>query len=128
VARDTAIIDDGLARAQPAKFRSHRSKVRGCIVRSFPGEIGGTVKVDRYTKTVLTIIAIALVWLCLRDVLPVPLHARAGEQAVTITGIDAMNPLAVKIVAIERQQWAKKIDAFRSVQEFGPWDSIRVIQ
>lgn len=86
------------------------------------------MNVDRYTKTVLTVIAIALVWLCVRDVLPIPLHARPEQQAVTITGIDTMNPLAVKIVAIERQQWTKKIDAFRSVQEFGPWDMLRVSQ
>lgn len=84
------------------------------------------MRIDVYTKFVLTVIGIALVWLCVRDVLPTPVQARGEQEAVTITGIDTMSPLPVKIVAIERQQWTKKVDAFHNVQEYGPWETIRV--
>jgi hypothetical protein len=41
---------------------------------------------DRYTKTVLTVIAACLLWICLRDVAPVPAYAQTdrGREVVKV--------------------------------------------
>jgi len=47
------------------------------------------MRVDLYTKTVLTVIAVCLVWLCARDLF-FPARVHAGAQTTTdvvITGI-----------------------------------------
>ncbi len=38
---------------------------------------------DRYTKTMLTIIALCLVWICVRDTAP-PAYAQGGTMDVNI--------------------------------------------
>ena len=81
---------------------------------------------DRYTKLCLTVIAAALVWLCIRDAAPVA-YATAGQEAVAISGVDSQRPLAVKIVAIERGTWQEKTNAFDTVQRSQPWQAIGVI-
>ena len=81
---------------------------------------------DRYTKLCLTVIAVALVWLCVRDTAPV-VHAGAGQENVRILGIDSQHPLEVKIVAIERGQWTEKPGPFDTVQRSQPWQDIGVI-
>ena len=52
---------------------------------------------DRYTKTVLTIIAFALVWLCATDAARVA-YAQGGNYAFSTT-----NPLQVEIVVTNRK-------------------------
>lgn len=59
------------------------------------------MKPDLYTKAVLTVIAGALVWLCVRD-LPLvrPASAAAGQPVVLVgvegVGISRFDPLPVK--------------------------------
>ena len=83
------------------------------------------MKTDRYTKFCLTVIASALVWMCIRDAAPV-VHARGDQQQVSISGVDSRSPLAVKIVAIERGKWTEQPNAFDTVQRSQPWDTIAV--
>jgi hypothetical protein len=80
---------------------------------------------DRYTKIVLTIIAAALVWLCIRHIVPVA-QASESEQVVSLAGIDQRHPLPVKIVSIEYVTWTEKAGPFDTVQAHLPWDSINV--
>lgn len=50
------------------------------------------MKIDIYTKTVLTIIALCLVWLCMRDsFISQPVQA-AAAQDVKIVGIEIPDP------------------------------------
>jgi hypothetical protein len=56
---------------------------------------------DRYTRAVLTVIAAALVWLCVRDLPFVrPAQAAAGQPVVLVgvegVGIGRFDPLPVK--------------------------------
>jgi hypothetical protein len=82
---------------------------------------------DRYTRIVLTIIAAALVWLCVRDVLPVRVQARAGLQHVTLSDVTDRTPLSVKIVGISRTQWTEKTGVFNdAVTRSLPWEAIPV--
>jgi hypothetical protein len=82
---------------------------------------------DRYTKVVLTIIAAALVWLCVRDVLPARVQARAEHDATAqLPGIDARNPLPVRIVSISRTEWDVKVDAFTTRQDGLQWQPLPV--
>ena len=55
---------------------------------------------DRYTKTILTVIALSLVWLSIRDlVLPTPVSASQYQSSapVNVTGFtpDALSQLAI---------------------------------
>ena len=84
------------------------------------------MKPDRYTKTVLTIIAGALVWLCVRDVVrPVPVYAGAGQFSQSF---DARSPLPVKIVGIERTRWTDRTVPFEhdAVPRALGWETIMV--
>jgi len=80
---------------------------------------------DRYTKTVLTVIAVALVWLCVRDVMPIA-HANGAEQTQVSIAASSRDPLPVKIVAIERTVWTEKKGAFDTVTRALPWETIYV--
>jgi len=65
------------------------------------------VRIDRYTRMMLTIIAVCLMWLCLRSTAP----AVAAAQAA---GDDLRAPIQrVQIVSIERPQdgqlWARPL-------------------
>lgn len=60
-------------------------------------------RVDVYTKFILTVIAICLVWICLRDVNLTPRAYAAGADDI----------VDVRIRAIERSSW-------------GEWDSLRL--
>lgn len=56
--------------------------------------------VDRYTKTVLTVIALALLWLCFRAV-PEPATAKEEVQRVEIVAISQLaQPVKVNIEEI----------------------------
>jgi len=68
-------------------------------------EGGGIMKtkVDVYTKFILTVIAICLVWICIRDMDMIP----KGYAA------DADDIVDVRIRAIERSSWEE-------------WDSLRI--
>ena len=69
---------------------------------------------DRYTKAVLTIIAAAPVWLCIRDVIPT-VHAGTrtpDQQQVRLVDITNQHPLCVKIVGIEQAVWFHKTQPF----------------
>lgn len=60
-------------------------------------------KVDAYTKFILTIIAVCLVWICLRDVNMIPkAYASVADEIVD-----------VRIRAIERSSWEE-------------WDSLHI--
>ena len=43
---------------------------------------------DRYLRIVLTVIAVELAWIGLKDVLPTPAAAQAGAARVVIAGVD----------------------------------------
>jgi hypothetical protein len=64
-----------------------------------------TMKIDTYTKTVLTIIAICLVWICVRDV-PRPAQANA-PQPVIVTGYASGAEASVVIKGIELEPPAR---------------------
>jgi hypothetical protein len=58
-----------------------------------------TMKIDAYTKTVLTIIAICLVWICVKDVTR---SAQANApQPVIVTGVASGAETSVVIKRIE---------------------------
>jgi hypothetical protein len=80
---------------------------------------------DRYTKTVLTVIAVTLVWLCVRDFMPIA-HASGAEQNQVSIAASDRDPLPVKIVAIERTVWSEKKGAFETVSRALPWETINV--
>jgi hypothetical protein len=88
------------------------------------------MKPDRYTKAVLTIIAGALVWICVRDLIP-PVHAGGkapGQEMVTLARINDREPIPVKIVAIERVQWSEKTAPFGEIVHRSlPWQRIEVV-
>jgi hypothetical protein len=86
-----------------------------------------TVTTDRYTKLMLTIIAGALIWLCVRDVVSVRVQARADQQTVSLSGIDERHPLEVKIVSIGRTRWTVKSGPFDTVEHALPWEPIEAI-
>jgi hypothetical protein len=48
---------------------------------------GGFMRVDNYTRAVLTVIALCLIYLCARETAP-PALAQAGATRVVITGVD----------------------------------------
>jgi hypothetical protein len=87
------------------------------------------MKIDTYTKLVLTVIAAALVWLCVRDLPPIT-HAQAGpqEQPVTLIGasIDPRAPLPVMIVGVKRHSWTMNMDLGRPYQDSLPWEPLAV--
>jgi hypothetical protein len=85
------------------------------------------MKPDWYTKVVLTVIAGALVWLCIRDTAPT-VHARAiSQEVVRIAGVDDdRNPIAVKIVGIERAHWVANPGQFNPVERSMAWEAIPV--
>jgi hypothetical protein len=85
------------------------------------------MKTDRYTKIVLTIIAGALVWICLRDAMPA-VHASARQEPVALAGVTRTNPLPVIIVGIERTRWTEKEGAFRTIPRALPWEAIEVVK
>lgn len=58
------------------------------------------IKTDLYTKSVLTIIAVSLLWLAIQNtVFPRPVAAQigAGVQKVVIAGIEAGLPVALPV-------------------------------
>lgn len=81
---------------------------------------------DRYTRVVLTIIAVALVWLCARDMLPVTVHAGAEQNAASLNQIDDRHPLSVKIVGVGRTQWIEATGPFDKVTRGLPWEPLPV--
>jgi hypothetical protein len=59
------------------------------------------MKIDYYTKAILTIIAFCLVWICMRD-FATPVSAQRGAiQRVIIAGIENQTTLPVAIAKIE---------------------------
>lgn len=87
------------------------------------------MRVDLYTKTVLTVIAGALVWLCFLQMTPA-VHAQnpVAAQRVVITGFesDSAYGLPVTLVSVAQgrrvteDQWGRKVVLTAS------WDHIRV--
>ena len=79
-------------------------------------------KDDKYFKIILTIIAICLVWICIRDIqlTPKKLYASedgAGQQGVLITGLapqalSLVEPIGVKVsnepLQVYVTNWQKK--------------------
>jgi len=56
--------------------------------------------VDRYTKIILTVIAVCLVWICVRDIAIVgPAQASSGVQEVNIVGV-AGHPFGLRDVSM----------------------------
>src|SRR5262249_9126578 len=49
------------------------------------------MKADLYTKTVLTVITLCLLWMCARDFVH-PVAAQSGAQRVVIAGIEVVHP------------------------------------
>ena len=44
---------------------------------------------DRYTRVVLTVIALCLIWICLRETAP-PAFAQSGPADVRIVGVSSL--------------------------------------
>ena len=58
------------------------------------------MKTDLYTKSVLTVIAVSLLWLAIQNSVfsrPVAAQAGAGVQKVVIAGIEAGLPVALPV-------------------------------
>ena len=55
------------------------------------------MKSVRYLKVVLTVIAACLVWICLRDVVPVGPGSASGDETmdVRIVGVSVRGPLSL---------------------------------
>jgi hypothetical protein len=87
------------------------------------------MQIDTYTKLVLTVIAAALVWLCVRDLLPMA-HAQARLQGQPVTLVDASinarTPLPVMIVGVKRHSWTMNADLGRPYQDSLPWEPLAV--
>ena len=55
---------------------------------------------DRYLRIVLTVIAIELAWMGMKDVIPTAVEAQAGATRVVITGVDLPNRTQFLPVAV----------------------------
>lgn len=71
------------------------------------------MKIDLYTKVVLTIIALCLVWVCVKDVSVTQTASAQGTQPVSIVGITGGLIIPVGISGIEQYPSA-------------PWDPLPV--
>jgi hypothetical protein len=82
------------------------------------------MKIDAYTKGVLTVIAACLVWMCVNGATPAT-HAQAKPQDPTpVVLVDPSGvPLTRLPVAILNPELPV---AVRSIQRGGVWDPIRV--
>ena len=82
------------------------------------------MKIDAYTKGVLTVIAACLVWMCVNGATPAT-HAQAKPQDPTpVVLVDPRGvPLTRLPVAILNPELAV---AVRSIQRGGVWDPIQV--
>jgi len=78
------------------------------------------MKVDLYTKSVLTVIAACLVYLCFGKAAPTPAMAQAADQkpAAQLVKIDGIVP--VRIAAVERMQNPQ-------TGQWSEWQTINVI-
>src|SRR4029450_6640919 len=80
---------------EPAPFRirrdahgQERSRGRSRASRAIPGT-GGAMKIDAYTKAVLTVIAACLVWMCVNGATPTT-HAQAKPpEPMPVVLVDA---------------------------------------
>jgi len=75
---------------------------------------------------VLTIIAVALVWLCVRDVLPVAVQARAEQTSAGLNQFDDRHSLPVKIVSVGRTEWIEATGPFDKATRGLAWDPLPV--
>jgi hypothetical protein len=85
------------------------------------------MKIDAYTKAVLTVIAACLVWMCVNGATPTT-HAQAKPQDPTqptpVVLVDASGaPVRTMPVTIVNPELAV---AVRSIQRGGVWDPIQV--
>ena len=78
--------------------RCNRKKSGAILLR--PAHTKGTVMVDRYTKIALTVIAVCLVWLAVKDTASAPTVSAQGIQLVAIVDY-AARPMPVNIVEID---------------------------
>jgi hypothetical protein len=84
---------------------------------------------DRYTRVVLTVIAAALVWICVRDAIPTVHASNPSQLEAPFAQYDERNPLRVTIVGIERGEWVVRTGPFPQDQKTvsQPWQPIEVI-
>ena len=82
------------------------------------------MKIDAYTKAVLTVIAACLVWMCVNGATPTT-HAQVKSPDPTpVVLVDASGaPVRTLPVTIANRELAV---AVRSIQRGGPWDPIQV--
>jgi hypothetical protein len=82
------------------------------------------MKIDAYTKAVLTVIAACLVWMCVNSATPTT-HAQAKPPEPTpVVLVDASGaPVRTVPVTIANPELAV---AVRSIQRGGAWDPIQV--
>ena len=73
------------------------------------------MKIDSYTKVILTIIAACLIWTCARD-FPLTRSVEAQTGRVTIVGTDY--PIPIVIQGIKRGK--------NSIGEAQPWETLPV--
>jgi hypothetical protein len=108
---------------------------------------GGTMKTDLYTRIVLTVIAVCLVWLCVNSLTP-SAAAQADTQKVVVVGWNS-NPLPViiadakgaplmgpnglhvsigeQVVPITIANQAQPLPVtIRAIERAGPWQPISV--
>lgn len=82
------------------------------------------MKTDAYTKIVLTIIAICLIWLCAgSDRLFTAVHAESPLQEVIIAGVKGPAGLPVSI-----QSPTSLPVSIQEINVVNPWDSLRAKQ
>jgi hypothetical protein len=83
--------------------------------------------VDRYTKVILTIIATALVWMCVRD-FGTPVAAQP-LSVVRIAGADGeprRSALPVVIVGVKREHWTVNAGSPNPYEADLGWEPLRV--
>jgi hypothetical protein len=83
------------------------------------------MSIDLYTKTILTIIAVSLVWLCARDIGSVPVVNAQAAQRVEIVGIKRDLHIPVWISVIER---GKGWDPDKKKEFDLPWNPLPITQ
>ena len=105
--------------------------MRGTLKRTRPGRLG--MKVDLYTKAVLTVIAACLCWMCLNSVTP-SVAAQAASPSPTPVVLVDLNGTPLKSVPVIVGNPSLPVEltnrplavAVESIQRGTAWDPIRV--
>lgn len=103
--------DEAVVRTEHPRFSQIYQIPRNVDLSEF--QKGEAMKIDRYTQTMLTLIAACLVWLCFqRSIQPVQ---AAAPQEVVITGVKTNEVLPVGVVGTHYDQSGRPRWSFRAI-------------